>query len=153
MWMISSKRAIQWVRLEFWPGPLTLRKKVLNGKEVTTSERAGMANKNGECHCPWLQSFTSHLKAGQSWPKLPGSFLHIWLNHLISLKWNSFTSQVSVSTWWPPIGNVLLSLMPHPSLWPWKSVRQWRSTLGTENAYGPFLLTLKTLEGRTDLLR
>lgn len=38
--------------LEFWPGPLTFRKKVLGGKEATTAYRAGMINKNGKCHSP-----------------------------------------------------------------------------------------------------
>lgn len=33
--------------LEFWPGPLDFRKKVLGGKEATTADRAGMTNKNG----------------------------------------------------------------------------------------------------------
>lgn len=38
--------------LEFWPGPLDFRKKVLGGKEATTADRAGMTNKNGKCHSP-----------------------------------------------------------------------------------------------------
>lgn len=115
--MISSAKNYPMGReLEFWSGPLTLRKKVLDGREATTSERAGTTNKNGKCHYPWLQSLASHLKGGQRWTKLAGSFLYIWLHHLMSLKWDNFISQVSVSTWWHQIGNVLQSLVSLPPL-------------------------------------